>query len=93
MNFKRRLRALERQIKPPEEPLRVVVSRPGEPADLEQAECHRHILKDGRLWEVVTLDGSAEGISKEDLDRFVAKFPIEPYRERSGMPANNEAQE
>ena len=78
MNLKRRLRALEQQIKPPEEPLRVVVCHPGEPADLKQAECHRRILENGRLMEVVTLYGSDDGISKEDLDRFVAKFPISP---------------
>ena len=86
MNLKQRLRALERQIKPPEEPLRVVVCYPGEPADLEQAECHRQILGDGRLWEVVTLNGSDEGISKEELDRFVAKFPIETCRQRWSLP-------
>ena len=80
---------MEQRIKPPEEPLRVVVCYAGELADLEQAQCHRQILGDGRLWEVVTLNGSDEGISKEDLDRFVAKFPIEPYQSRWGLPPSS----
>jgi hypothetical protein len=33
---------------------------------------------DGNLHELITLNGTSEGISEEDLDRFVAKFPIEP---------------
>jgi hypothetical protein len=89
MNLKRRLRALERQIQPPEEPLRVVLCHPGPPADLEQSECHRSILEDGRLMEVVQLNGSSEGISKEDLDRFAARFPIEPYQPRWGPPPSS----
>ena len=55
----------------------------GEPADLNRAECHRSTMKDGRVWEVVKLNGSAEGISDEDLDRFVPKFPIEPVQTRA----------
>ena len=35
--------------------------------------------------EVVTLNDSDDGISEEDLDRFVAKFPIEPARPRWGL--------
>lgn len=87
MNLKRRLRALEREIKPPEKPLRIVVRYTGEPADLEQAKCHRNTMKDGRVCEVVMLNGSDEGISEEDLDRFVAKFPIEPYQPLWGLPS------
>jgi hypothetical protein len=86
MNFTRRLKALERQIQTSPEPIRLVVTYVGdnEPTDLQKATCHRRLLANGTFYEVVTLNGTGDGISREDLYRFVAKFPIEPDRRSLG---------
>jgi hypothetical protein len=89
MSIRRRLSALERQIRPDPKPIRVVLCYTGAPANLEEAACHRRFLKNGALMEVVSLNGTGDHISEEDLDRFVAKFPIAPHR--TGLvPANAE---
>jgi hypothetical protein len=85
MSIKSRLRSLEKQIRPNAEPIRILLHYTGPPASLDEAKCHRSLLADGTLMEVITLYGSSEGISEEDLDRFVSRFPVEPYENRQGL--------
>jgi hypothetical protein len=85
MSTRTRLRKLERQTRPSAEPIRILLHYTGPPASLEEAKCHRSLLADGNLMEVITLYGSSEGILEEDLDRFVSRFPIEPYEKRLGL--------
>ena len=56
---------------------RVVVSHAGEPFDLAKATCTRTLMPDGRLMEIVNLNGCRESLSDEDLERFIQSFPIE----------------
>jgi hypothetical protein len=46
------------------------------PANLANATCTRTRTQ-GMLAEVVLLDGSREGLTDEELDRFVQSFPIQ----------------
>ena len=78
MNLKARLQKLERQqSKVSREPFRVIVSRAGEPLDLAKATCTRTLWPNGQLMEVVNLNGSRDGLTDEDLERFIQSFPIE----------------
>jgi hypothetical protein len=78
VNTKARLKALERARSWNSlEPFRLVVSEVGEPLDLAKATCTRTICPSGRLFEVVSLNGTVEGLSNEDLERFIQSFPVE----------------
>ena len=78
MNLKARLQKLERQqSQVAREPFRVVVSHAGKPLDLTKATCTRTLMPDGQLMEIVNLNGSSDGLSEEELERFVQGFPIE----------------
>ena len=78
MDLKARLKKLERQRSlAAQEPFRVVVSHAGERFDLAKATCARTIMPDGRLMELVQLNGSREGLSEEDLERFIQSHPVE----------------
>jgi hypothetical protein len=48
----------------------------GRPLDLEQSRCTRTLSSDGCLAELVDLNGDDPMPSEEELDRFVARFPI-----------------
>lgn len=73
----RRLLTLERAYAPTRlQPFRVVVSACGRPLNLETSTCTRTCHPNGSLIEVVHLDGTDEGLSHEDLERFIARFPI-----------------
>ncbi|MEP7353988.1 MAG: hypothetical protein ABI824_12220 [Acidobacteriota bacterium] len=52
---------------------RCVVGR----ANLATSKCWRTRCNNGALIELVQLDGGMEGLSQNELDRFVASFPIE----------------
>jgi len=77
---KRRLERLEAFIgaitKEPTLAWRVVVSAIARPLNLEKSRCTRTLGSDGRITEFVLLDGSRDYISDEELDRFVASFPV-----------------
>ena len=64
--------------------LRIIVTRAGsEPANLATSTCTRYV-RDGVLTEVVDLDGARGSISDEELEKFIASFPIHSASERSG---------
>ncbi len=77
----RRVCRLEVRFAPPDKPrdrVRVVVGRIGPEEGLQNATCKRTLCANGSLVEVVRLNGSADGLTAEDLDRFVESFPMEP---------------
>ena len=45
--------------------------------DLAKSKCKRMLHGNGLLTEIAELDGSRKGLSRDDLDRFVASFPVE----------------
>lgn len=55
----------------------MVVSRAGEPFDLAKVTCTRTLMSDGRLVEIVNMNGSGHDLSDEELERFIQSFPIE----------------
>jgi len=80
----RRLARLEDQFVPPDQKarkcLRLIVCRYGAKTSLENATCKRTLGPDGTVMELVELYGSNEGperVTAEELDRWVASFPIE----------------
>jgi hypothetical protein len=75
----RRLRRLEQlQFEPARVPMRVVISGVGMPLNLEKSTCTRTLAANGLLTEIVQLDGRREDLTDEELENFVAEFPIEP---------------
>ena len=65
----------------PKSSLRIVVTRAGSEANLATSTCTRYV-RDGLLTEVVQLDGARGSIIDEELETFVARFPIDPGRVR-----------
>jgi len=75
-----RLDKLERMLHPrgtPRERLRVVTCGMDRAANLANATCKRTLCENGLLLEVVHLDGDRDGLTDEQLDKFVESFPIE----------------
>ena len=58
-----------------DKPVRVFVTYAGKDADLATSTCQRY-LRDGILTEIVQLDGGMDHLSDEDIEKFVASFPI-----------------
>jgi hypothetical protein len=80
----RRVQRLQRQFPPapdyrlnPRERLRVIVAAMDHDLSLTTSTCSRTLCGDGTLLEVVDLDGTRADLSEEELDRFVATFPIQ----------------
>ncbi|MGA2186400.1 MAG: hypothetical protein ABSH47_25575 [Bryobacteraceae bacterium] len=80
----KRLARLEDQFVPPDQKarkcFRLIVCRYGAKTSLENATCKRTLCPDGTVMELVELNGSYEGshsVTAEELDRWVASFPIE----------------
>ena len=79
----RRLARLEDRFAPaarrnPKHSVRLVVSLMDHPLSLETSTCTRTLnTANGYLTEVVRLDGIRGGITDDELDRFVEKFPVE----------------
>jgi hypothetical protein len=82
----RRLRRIEDQLGPkvqrdfvrnPRQRLRIVVARMDRPLNLSTSRCTRTLSTDGFLMEVVRLDGIRTGLGEEELERFVASFPVQ----------------
>ena len=61
----------------PKSSLRIIVTRAGSEANLATSTCTRYV-RDDSLIEVVQLDGGRGSISDEELETFVARFPIDP---------------
>jgi hypothetical protein len=82
----RRLRRVEDQLGPkvqrdfvrnPRQRLRLVVARMDRPLNLATSRCTRTLSPDGFLMEIVRLNGICTGLGEEELERFVASFPIQ----------------
>jgi hypothetical protein len=76
----RRLNRLEEQAGlagKPRERLLVVVSGVGRPLNLAGSTCRRRLAPDGSIVDHVHLDGSRDGLTDDELDRFIECFPIE----------------
>lgn len=59
---------------------RLILSTIGEPLNLQTSTCERQIWPDGSLFEFVSIDGSAKGLTDEQLDAFTSRFPIAKCR-------------
>ena len=75
-----RIRRLENQFRAASEPdfvrnarerLRIVVT------GLDTSTCRRTLTASGSLTEVVELDGTREGLTDEQLEKFINSFPVE----------------
>ena len=78
----RRLSRLEDRFAPDKlrERLRMVVRTVGIEDDFETTTCSRTLWPNGKLFEMVHLNGHKPGsktLSDEELDRWVESFPIE----------------
>ncbi len=64
----------------PKSNLRIIVAR-GESgaANLATSTCTRRLNKAGGLIETIDLDGCDAGISEEEMEQFIASFPIDPW--------------
>lgn len=60
--------------------LRLIVSLPWKPVDLAASKCHRTLCTGNTIMERVDVDGDASEIGKEELEAFVASFPVVPAR-------------
>ena len=73
MNIKRRLSVLEqRRSQIPQKRFRVVTSCVCGSPKLANSTCTRRMGPDGRLTEIVTIDGGLEGWTDEDLEKYIA---------------------
>ena len=77
MNYKARLRSLESRKQDARGRCRVIVSAVAHPANLANSTCTRTLYPDGQLTEFVYLDGSLEDFGEENLEWFIAGFPIQ----------------
>ena len=80
MNFRARLKALEQRRQASNKRIRIVASMSAKPLNLATSTCTRTLCANGCLSEVVMLDGSDQGLTHEDLERFIAGFPVEVPR-------------
>jgi hypothetical protein len=80
MNFKARLKALEQRRKSLNKKFRIVASTSGVTLNLANSTCRRTLAPNGSLTEIVTLDGSDQGLSDEDLERFIAGSQVQDSR-------------
>ena len=82
----RRIARLEEQLAPKVQPgflrhprhhMRLVVSALDRDLTLETSTCHRTLTASGCLIEVVRLDGRRDGLTDEELEKFVESFPVQ----------------
>ena len=77
MNCKARLKVLERQKQASGQILRLIIGRAaGDGVNLATSTCIRRVTPNGVLTELVDLDGNGASLSDEELERFIAGFPI-----------------
>jgi hypothetical protein len=77
----KRLHRLEDQFGPadgkPRERFRLVVRSAGEMLGSESATCRRTLCPDGTLMELIEMSAThARDLSQEELNRWVATFPV-----------------
>jgi hypothetical protein len=77
MNIKARLKSLEKRRPASSERIRVLISVVGRPLNLANATCRRTLASNGLLTDFVQLNGSSDGLTDEDLEKFIAGFPVE----------------
>ena len=80
MNFRARLKALEQRRRASNKRFRIVASTSGVPLNLANSTCKRTLEANGLLTEIVDLDGSDQGLTDENLERFIAGHPVEASR-------------
>ena len=75
----RRLRRLEDLSGVLESPkrMRLVICAIGQSLDLSKSTCRRRLDRSGVLTEIVELQGSAQELTDEQLEKFVQSFPVE----------------
>jgi hypothetical protein len=57
---------------------RLIISLPWKgPLNLATSTCQRTLNPEGAITEIVDLDGDGGRLSEEELERFIAGFPIE----------------
>jgi hypothetical protein len=57
--------------------MRVVIGSVCGAPNLAASTCTRTVCPKGHLTEVVHLNGSREGLTSQDLEKFIESFPIE----------------
>ena len=77
MNLNGRINALERPRQASEERCRVIIRGVAHTANLANSTCTRKRYADGQLTEIVDLDGSLDDLGENELEEFIASFPIE----------------
>ena len=88
----RRLDKLDAIFNPFREQRRItrwVVTVLGRPANLANTRCTRRLHSNGTLMEVVMLDGTREGLSDEDLERFIQKLSDRVRMPDAEIPPKN----
>jgi hypothetical protein len=77
--YKRRveqLEALAAAVKERKQGWRLIISCPTYPLDWEQSTCNRTRGQDGAVYEYVIVHGGLDGVSDEELDKWIESFPI-----------------
>ena len=59
-----------------EKPFRVLIQSVCGPLNLAKSTCTRTVGPEGQLTEVIWLDGNRDGLSDEELERFIGSFPV-----------------
>jgi hypothetical protein len=62
--------------RPPKLGLRLIVTRIWDQGAEPTSTCQRYV-RDGSLTEIVRLNGEDSGLSGDELERFIASFPVE----------------
>jgi hypothetical protein len=76
--LKARLKALEQHRKQvSKEPFRVLIRSVCGPPNLATSTCERRLGRDAQLTEIVHLDGGRDDFTDEQLEKWIATFPIE----------------
>jgi hypothetical protein len=65
--------------------VRAIISLPWKgPLSLATSTCRRTLNPGGAVTEIVELDGRDEDIDEEELEKFIASFPIHSASQRPG---------
>jgi hypothetical protein len=58
-------------------PFRLLIRSVCGSANLATSTCERRLGRDGQLAEIIHLDGDGDDITDEQLEKWIASFPIE----------------
>jgi hypothetical protein len=58
-----------------QEPFRIIVTGVG--LNLAECRCTRTLNENGAVTEMVWLNGSSNDMSEEELEKFIASFPVQ----------------